>query len=206
MAELKHRVFYLKANAEIQYLMGTYSSLFTGGCFPQIVALFSNEQNDVRAVMPWGIYEGYSSVERLYSGLLKQLYCGERDVLRQKVIGSHSLNTPVISVAEDGATAKGLWFSPGAITIPDDAGNLVSFWTWQKIGCDFIYENDTWKIWHLRCYELVTSSLDMDWTAAQNKPYESAVVVRFKPDRPLDTAEEPVPPQPYRTFTDTFPY
>ena len=206
MTELKHRVFYLRANADIQRLMGTYSSLFAGGCFSKIVELFSNEQEDVRAVMPWGVYEGYSGLERLYTGLLKQLYCGDRDVLRPKVIGSHALNTPVISVAEDGATAKGLWYSPGVITAPDEAGELSSYWTWQKIGCDFIYENDAWKIWHMRCFELLTSSLERDWTEKQRKPYENAVVGRFPPDRPGDGAAETIPPQPYRTFSDTFPY
>lgn len=56
-----------------------------------------------------------------------------------------SVNTPLIHVAFDRKTARGLWYSDGFVT--DDRGNtdIIA----QKVAVDFIREGDSWKIWHL---------------------------------------------------------
>jgi hypothetical protein len=65
----------------------------------------------------------------------------------------HTQETPVIEVAGDGKTAKGLWYSIG-LSIRgqvDSSGktSVGSGWMWEKYGVDFIKEDGKWKIWHL---------------------------------------------------------
>jgi hypothetical protein len=65
----------------------------------------------------------------------------------------HTQETPVIEVAGDGKTAKGLWYSIGQSVRGriDASGNssVSTGWMWEKYGVDFIKEDGKWKIWHL---------------------------------------------------------
>ncbi len=65
----------------------------------------------------------------------------------------HTQETPVIEVAGDGKTAKGLWYSIGqSVRGTVDASGKTSVstgWMWEKYGVDFIKEDGKWKIWHL---------------------------------------------------------
>lgn len=203
MDSLETRVFWLKSNAELQRIMASYSNYLSGGQFTKLVQLFSNEQDDVRAEMPWGVYEGYDSLQRLYCGLYKQVLCGGKEgSLLPGVLSVHGANTPVISVARDGVTAKGLWVSPGLFTIRDAQGanGLQSYWSWQKVGCDFIYENEGWKIWHLHIFPLFTTAFERSWTEEQAISYPEPIPAALQPDRPADGSAVPYPPMPYDTF------
>lgn len=65
----------------------------------------------------------------------------------------HTQETPVIEVAGDGKTAKGIWYSIGQSVRGDvdtDGNSSVSTgWMWEKYAVDFAYEDGKWKIWHL---------------------------------------------------------
>jgi hypothetical protein len=65
----------------------------------------------------------------------------------------HTQETPVIEVAGDGKTAKGIWYSIGLAVrgSVDENGNtsVGTGWMWEKYGVDFIKEDGGWKIWHL---------------------------------------------------------
>ena len=65
----------------------------------------------------------------------------------------HTQETPVIEVAGDGKTAKGIWYSIGLAVRGsiDDNGNtsISTGWMWEKYAVDFAYEDGKWKIWHL---------------------------------------------------------
>jgi hypothetical protein len=64
----------------------------------------------------------------------------------------HTNLTPVIEVAGDGKTAKGIWYSLGVSMSPDiDSSGKVSVrghWQPEKYAVDFVKEGDRWKIWH----------------------------------------------------------
>ncbi|TXS90338.1 nuclear transport factor 2 family protein [Parahaliea maris] len=65
----------------------------------------------------------------------------------------HTNTTPIIEVAGDGKTAKGVWYSPGVglmAKVTDDDAEVNSVFFWEKYAADFIKENGKWKIWHLQ--------------------------------------------------------
>jgi hypothetical protein len=71
----------------------------------------------------------------------------------------HTNTTPVIEVAGDGKTAKGIWYSPGIGLSARLNGTNVSYggtFFWEKYGADFIKENGVWKMWHCQMF--------YDWT------------------------------------------
>lgn len=94
----------------------------------------------------------------------------------------HSIHTPVIEVAQDGMTAKGVWMLSGVESgmVPDSIKNLPedmfcreivanqriwAHWCWAKYGIDFINCNGVWKIWHFHCYALTRTPFDENWVA-----------------------------------------
>lgn len=59
------------------------------------------------------------------------------------------IGTPIIEVADDGQTARGVWSDFGA-----DVGSLDSPGDWLsvKFGVDFVKEDGVWKVWHFQVY------------------------------------------------------
>lgn len=164
-----------KDRAEIKNLFSTYQynhSLILDD--RTVDELYAQNQEDVRH--DWGeVLEGVEELKKYYIG---------RPRYRGKMI-VHSLANPVIYIAEDGKTAKGIWFSIGHESTPymrrptlekdhDPVGPRLegpdkygiykfSHWVWNKYGVDFIKENGRWKIWHLRTVGSLRTHFDMDW-------------------------------------------
>ncbi|MCC7462258.1 MAG: nuclear transport factor 2 family protein [Gammaproteobacteria bacterium] len=68
---------------------------------------------------------------------------------------SHTQSTPIIEIAGDGKTAKGIWESPGLHFSAEIRGGRISKrggWFWEKYAADFVKEEGEWKIWHLAMY------------------------------------------------------
>ena len=100
----------------------------------------------------------------------------------------HTLATPVIEVAGDGQTAKGVWMSPGH-EARVMGGKLTAIWVWGTYGEDFIKEDGKWKILATTT-STCRSSLPyhVPWTA--EKPQDGrrhlppGLPDEYKPDRP----------------------
>ena len=78
----------------------------------------------------------------------------------------HTNTTPIIEVAGDGKTAKGIWYSPGMGLSADIRGDKVGArgtFFWEKYGADFAKENGVWKIWHLQMAYDFTPAIDQKW-------------------------------------------
>jgi hypothetical protein len=136
----------------------------------------------------------------------------------------HTLTTPVIEVAKDGETAKGVWISPGHVTFPLN-GKLQAFWHWDRYAVDFIREKGQWKIWHLFVGKDFTAPYEKSWVDAfidRARNSEGAPKLEDMPGFPKPNAKplhiyneyspflcaeyNPRPPEPYRTFSETFSY
>ena len=130
------------------------------------------------------------------------------------------ITTPVIEIASDGQTAKGLWHIQGADSGVTAYGPL-SEWTLGFLAIDFILENGDWKIWHVLHAEDVVIPMGESWVspkehaadpdyaqiaALKKAPYtvEKENYVPYSPVRSF--TGPPRVPQPYDTFADTFSY
>ena len=174
-----------------------------------------------------GYYQAVRARNALVAELLQRKFpqeIGQRTAEENFGIGTFRdfpVACPVIEVAGDGQTAKGLWSCLGAHNEVGGAGPVAN-WTWGYFAADFRREDQGWKIWHLLYVNDVDCICGQSWGKPQ-QPYpdlpEFADVKAFRypdytvarqvreyyrPDRPLTlTPEIPVP---YETFADTFSY
>jgi hypothetical protein len=157
----------------------------------------------------------------------------------------HYTTTPVIEVSADATTAKGLWLMAGiesgltdkseAVNVPDfffsgadvDGRKVWAHWVWCKYGIDFLKQDEEWKIWKFRCFEISRAPFDENWiafAAHERAEYEAKLMYFGDDGKPvflppvegstitpsypygIDKAQElvPEPPRPYREFDDTF--
>lgn len=170
-----------------------------------------------------GVWEGRASIRRCYVDALKTLVQAHADGMGSAgdptagFMWEHCLTTPLIEVAQDGRTAKGMWTSPGAEALAI-GGELVAQWNWVRYGIDFIREDGRWKFWHFHIYRTFATPFHKSWveTALEPPVAEPAPQGFPAPDRP-NTYHDPYspsrvprrapkPPEPYRTFAETWSY
>ena len=130
------------------------------------------------------------------------------------------ITTPVIEIAADGQTAKGLWHVQGAENGLTAYGPL-SRWILGFLAIDFRKEGDEWKLWHVLHAEDVVAPMGESWlkpkarepraefaAAAQWQKLPYSVAREnyrpYTPDRPFTAP--PVLPEAYDTFSNTFSY
>ena len=137
----------------------------------------------------------------------------------------HATTTPVIEVAADGETAKGVWLMAGTesgLTDPEVAkefpdmyspgevqGKKVwAHWVWCKYAIDFLKQDGEWKIWKFRCYELARAPFEENWISfgLKNQGAFDLDLMYFGDDgKPvfMPPADQPVPDEnhPYSPST-----
>lgn len=124
-----------------------------------------------------GIYNTYESVIRYHQG---------RPTPTGKLI-LHYTTTPVIEVAGDGETAKGVWVMAGCesgLSTQEEAEKMPDFmfspqdvqgqkvwahWVWCKYAVDFLKQDGEWKIWKFRCFELSRAPYEENWISFAEK-------------------------------------
>lgn len=185
--------------AEIQNIMGRYSHYAMANHWPDVGALYALKTPGVRYSAPFLVKDGAEAI--------KSYFDTRDDSNQQGVLQQHTMATPVIEIAGDGQTAKGVWDSPGSETA---TGESPAYWAWVKYGVDFIKEDGQWKIWHLKVYPTFRTAYNKSWVETakdnaaaaattpvnSNAPKLSTWVYNGKGTPPL----EPKPPKPYQTF------
>jgi hypothetical protein len=214
---IDQRAARLEAAAQVRNVMGRYSYWHSANMHAECVDLFALGTPGVRAEMMWGVYDGADGIRKLYEGWHRHLGPAA-DVGSMHM---HTLTSPVIEVAGDLRTARGVWISPGHETMgpAEGGGQARAHWAWCKYGCDFAVEDGAWKIWHLHVYGIFFTPYDQPWTAATDDapvvdpPFTPAALAA---DRPPTTrwmysanavyVNEPAPPDPYDTFDERDAY
>jgi hypothetical protein len=211
----EQRVARLEAVRQIKNLMARLAHRHAVNEQAHILELYALQTPGVRAEMPLGVYEGREGLERLY---LRMTSLGGDHRGR---LHMHTLTTPLIEVAGDLQSAKGIWLCPGHATDrnPADAGApLEAAWVWTKYGCDFVIEQGQWKIWHLRVHGIFRGRYDQSFADGDIRrggppgPPPGAP----RPDRPPSGwwqyspdsvyPNEPAPPEPYQAFDGATAY
>lgn len=193
-----------------------------------------------------GIIEGMAQIRKFYGDNLtmhlKNLLASASKIMPEiknipENLGvgfGHEMNfltTPIIEIAGDGKTAKGIWYSPGVnlvgSVIEEGKTRMRGEWRMTKYGVDFAKEDAKWKIWHIKIY---MDNTPPSWIYENGKPiYRTADGTRetedghpssatsgisvklnqdtYKPWSPEHSQKiEPRLPEPYYTFTETFSY
>lgn len=132
------------------------------------------------------------------------------------------MDTAVIEIAEDGETAKGIWYSRGTYNDITSQGPLA-FWKLGIYACDFVREDGQWKVWHMLNLTDILMPGGRSWGDPNAAPYpdlpEFAGATAFVPPAPnvpkklfeayypgRPFTPLPEPPVPYTTFAETFSY
>lgn len=172
----------------------------------------------------WSVYgEGNDIMRQFNLTKLREKYPQLKDDPSNWGAGDlimHTLTTPIIVIAGDGKTAKGMWYTPGQVSGVTAGSN----WIWEKYGCDFIKENGQWKIWHMHVYTDFFAPVGTSWVKTAEAPKSNEAGGQ---DIPAKLKEMLVPsvaevtyktygatqvpvlipmPEPYRTFSETFSY
>ena len=206
------------AASQCQNTMARFTNIREAGMTAgQFQALWA-DRDDSSVEMTWGTYTGYDGIKRCFDGGFHAFFAG--DNIGDMAI--HSMNTPVIEVAGDGKTARGVFFSPGVETSTDpETGKARCNWCWIKYGVDFICEDGRWYIWHFSTFGTFMCDFYKSWGDEEIRPgclrednwIETHVPKDYWPDAPIthndwvyrtDVAPElnPVPPLPYGTFEE----
>ena len=184
-----------------------------------------------------GWYQGYEAIEGYYDARMARMMARTEavkaanpeefaDKTPEEIFGVGSLDvsnmtTPIIELAEDMQTAKGLWYYMEGDTNYDETG-IATYHHWGWVGVDFVIEDGQWKIWHMVFAEDLDFRAGETWVEARKeKPVlpEYAALAEIKlpePNVPAEVYEKwhdrrrqvdfPGVPQPYTTFADTFSY
>ena len=222
---------------EIKNLMGRYAVSFLLKREATMFGGFWSSRDDVSMGMNNGWYLGreaiaewFSAIDRATARKAELLQADLPDKLGDQPLSDlygigdfdvKPLGTPVIELAEDLKTAKGMWYSQGTKADVTESGP-VSYWTFGVFAVDFIYENGAWKIWHLQYLEDIKCLCGQSWAKPETpfpaleayaplkelalpEPTVKATLREYyHPGRPM--AKLPPLPVPYDTFQSTFSY
>jgi len=205
----QHEIERLQAVNEIQNMMSKYEYFHMTDRQADVVALYANNPPDVRvSIKEEGYWQGKGkeAPTRAWGlNLPKPVMTG--------LMGIHPTTTPMIVVAGDGKTAKGVWIGTGLVAGKDrETEKPHAWWEWDRYGVDFIKENGKWKFWHFHIYTLFSCGWDDPWAkqfekklvAAANPPEEhrpDGPPIDSHPYRPDEIVQLiPVPPEPYETW------
>lgn len=162
---LSQRIQRANAAVECEKVMAKHCYYHAGGVHREEYYEFWTKREDCTWAHNFGqmgdrfqYYENYVlNQERDTWGVFKSLwdvYPEVKKVTDYRALteeAMHFLTTPIIEVADDGQSAKGLWYTPGCIfsTLnPQQA--LEGSWIWERYGADFILEDGEWKYLNLR--------------------------------------------------------
>lgn len=205
LAALEGRITVLEDRAAIENLMGRYQYLHTANLNLEIVdGLWSHSEEASIEEGAYGVYAGwqFQSVGDFYAekygmehyqppmpeGMDGPPHGGPSFPAEppRKTAGKlvvHTLTTPVIEIAADGKTAKGVWISAGHESgvfgegelshiprvdgsQPDgDGDRILADWVWLKFGVDFVKEDGQWKLLHLHIYDMFRCPFEENWVS-----------------------------------------
>jgi hypothetical protein len=169
---LAERVIALQS---IQNLMGRYSHISMLDGEGALGNLFALKTPGVSWRTPRGV-EGIAAVKARLKGSGRENPTSLRE---------HSLLTPIIEIAGDGQTAKGVWDSFGpSISGIDAPGYLM----WMKYGVDFIREDGQWKIWHMQLFGVAITPHNQTITESARERQASGKAVFGETNKPGWTA------------------
>jgi len=178
----------------IQNLQGSYGYYTDKMLWDEVVDLFADD--GTIEIGPSGVYVGKDSIRRY----LLSLSGGQQGPL-EGVLNDHFQLQPIVTVADDGLTAKGRWrlFLMTGVSGAGSGGN----WGEGVYENEYVKENGVWKIRSLHWFANFIAPYESGWLNADPKAIDSYAMGRgVTPDRPSTVSYEPYP----GVFTPPFHY
>lgn len=234
---LEQKLEWWEGRRALKNIMGKYSYDIMYNREDLLYSRYWSTREDVSLGMNNGYYVGAEAIQTYYhsvsswiafQGKLMRDYFPETlgKKTDEEVFGIgywefKPMAMPVIAIAEDRKTAKGMWYSRGSYAKVMKSGP-VSYWTWGVFCVDFVREDDEWKIWHILYLEDIHHMAGQDWTKpdvpfpdepgfekAEDFPVAEPNIPQklrelYTPNRPF--CRLPDFPMAYRTFSETFSY
>jgi hypothetical protein len=226
--DVLHMADVVEDTTAIANIMGAYTFLT---CYKQHTRQFENwSKNEPTITLNEGKYVGYEAVKGFFvdynneqtrwaNETMRKLYpeeLGGKSDEEIWAVGSNTVlnfTTPLIEVAFDGKTAKGMWYVYGSTTEVYSIGPKAA-WNFGRCAVDFIKEDGVWKIWHMTMFTDIQCPVGGNWGSDKMYAHEGAPI-------PAPTVQEhyytsygedfvslvaPQLPEPYDTFENTFSY
>lgn len=147
----------------LQNLMARRMYFHSVGQNENELALWARK-HPVRWAQNQGCWVGMASLKVYYDDVNRQMQAAQlkrlsqlnpaiRNVPENRSIGNtvlHLLTTPIIEVALDGQSAKGMWYTPGAILTSEDGKTPQGIWMWERYGVDFVKEDGQWRFLNIQ--------------------------------------------------------
>ena len=226
--DVLHMADVVEDTTAIANIMGSFTFL---NCYKLHQRQFKDwSQNEPTLTLNNGKYVGYEAVKgfmvdynqeqtKWANQVMRELYpeeLGGKSDEEIWAVGSNTVlnfTTPIIEVAFDGQTAKGMWYVYGATTEVYSKGPKAA-WNFGRCAVDFIKEDGQWKIWHMIMFTDIQCPVGGNWGRDKMYAHEGVAI-------PEPTVKEhyytsygedfislvaPALPEPYDTFANTFSY
>ncbi|MCJ7605061.1 MAG: nuclear transport factor 2 family protein [Dehalococcoidales bacterium] len=135
LEELEKQVTLQEDIQEIENLQKKYGYYFDSQMFAEVIDLFSENTTTVE-ITDHGVFKGIEGVRRMYSGMIGREIPGH---IFFEVMQSQG----VITVAPDGKTATGRWYTPSFEARPF-GGTMKQTWQFGVYDNEYIKENGQW--------------------------------------------------------------
>jgi hypothetical protein len=161
----------------IQNIMGKMFYLYEAGMYEERMKYIAQKTPGVTIeIGARGVFEGYESARRTLVDTERYYENSHAEGMRKLFpnidfpsdfagkFESNLLGTPVIEVAGDRKTAKGVWISLMTVgKTHENDPKMNAMWIWWKIGADFVKEDGEWKIWHYVKNPVYATTYDKSW-------------------------------------------
>jgi len=194
---------------EIWKLNSTYSHLLFMFKMEEIVDLFAQKTPGVEIeVVDSGVYEGLEGVRKIFVSM--------GGGLRRTPghIEWHTHVNPILEINKDGTKARGIWHSPGLISVNGEGGKREAVWEYGRYGIEYVKEDGQWKFLILRYRTVFCCSYYKSWAeqaeygGVPSGPIPEELADIWVPDRPttyhtpynpirINRFAEPAIPEPY---------
>lgn len=226
--DLLHMADVVEDTTAIANIMGAFTFL---NCYKQHKRQFENwSHNEPTITLNDGKYVGYEAVKAFFvdyheaqtrwaNETMRKLFpeeLGDKSDEEIWAVGSNTVlnfTTPLIEVAFDGQTAKGMWYVYGSTTEVYSTGPKAA-WNFGRCAVDFVKEDGVWKIWHMTMFTDIQCPVGGNWGKDKMYPHEGVEIPEPTVkehyytgygDDFLSLVEPPLP-EPYDTFANTFSY
>jgi hypothetical protein len=173
---LREKVQRIKDGNDIKRLQRIFGYYFDRGLWDEMTDLFSD--NAILEYARDGVYTGKEKIREYFYAL-----GGNKSGLKEGQLNEHFQLMPVITLSDDGLTAKGRWRD---LSLQGQFGK-TAFWGEGPYENEYVKEGGVWKISKLCWYQTILVPYTGGW--AKNEDANKGIYVSktLKPDKPSAT-------------------